>query len=296
MHAIQEFKFTSKEFEVISCIINNRDRKKIATILDIAPRTVETHIRNIFFKTKLNSQEALRDLIDKSGKIAELYNVYSELMLEYRFRTIIRKARELIRGDNHIKINIAPEQSTVLKQIATYLKIIQFTLTNTKLNNHHYEIKLLKQDCISNIVNSAPKNIIYLQDKESNLNDHIFKQAPILDCTTRDKLYISFFQILQLLAPDVNFEQLISEFKELKNNHLSKQQISKEFKEKTLINKNSALYKVGSALFVFSILIYILSFQSGSNIKANRLENQISNFIKPVSYFVGRRQEYRTIS
>lgn len=64
--SVNGVKITPREIEVISCIINVRGAKKIATILSISLRTVERHIHNIMLKSRCNSQEGIKDFVEKS--------------------------------------------------------------------------------------------------------------------------------------------------------------------------------------------------------------------------------------
>lgn len=43
-------------------------RREIGAALFVSPETVKTHIRHIYGKTGVNSQEALRDLVARTGR------------------------------------------------------------------------------------------------------------------------------------------------------------------------------------------------------------------------------------
>ena len=73
--------FTPREMEIISCILNVRGVKKIASILSISPRTVEGHIQNILLKISSNSQEHIKDLVERSEQISQLKNYYLDLLI-----------------------------------------------------------------------------------------------------------------------------------------------------------------------------------------------------------------------
>ncbi|MGB0935248.1 MAG: response regulator transcription factor, partial [Alphaproteobacteria bacterium] len=55
---------TSREADVLSCLTKDRSTKIIAYMLNISPRTVETHIQNLFLKTGAGSRDALRNLAE----------------------------------------------------------------------------------------------------------------------------------------------------------------------------------------------------------------------------------------
>jgi DNA-binding NarL/FixJ family response regulator len=63
---IKEILFTTREVEIISCLINGRGVKKIASLLLMSPKTVEVHIRNVMLKIDCNSREKIIDFIESS--------------------------------------------------------------------------------------------------------------------------------------------------------------------------------------------------------------------------------------
>lgn len=77
---INGIKFTFREIEVISCLIHGRNVKKTSILLNISPKTTETHIRNITAKIECNSREGIIDFIEKSGKIEIIRHLYNHLI------------------------------------------------------------------------------------------------------------------------------------------------------------------------------------------------------------------------
>ena len=45
LKVIKNIRFTKREIDIISCLVGGRSYKKTASILSIAPRTVEHHVR-----------------------------------------------------------------------------------------------------------------------------------------------------------------------------------------------------------------------------------------------------------
>ncbi len=70
---------TRREIDIVACIINGRSAKKIARLLSISSKTVETHIRNIMLKTDCRSQNFIIDLIEKSEHYGLLKSHYRTL-------------------------------------------------------------------------------------------------------------------------------------------------------------------------------------------------------------------------
>ena len=57
LSSINNIKFTQREIDIISFIVNGRSTKKIASYLSISPKTVENYVRNIMLKLECNSRE-----------------------------------------------------------------------------------------------------------------------------------------------------------------------------------------------------------------------------------------------
>lgn len=98
--SINEFKlnnvsFTTRELDVISCIINGRTSKKaIAAMLLISPGTVATHIRNIMLKLHCNSLESIREIIEHSDQLSFLQDYYKHLLWEESYNALLLKLKQ----------------------------------------------------------------------------------------------------------------------------------------------------------------------------------------------------------
>jgi DNA-binding CsgD family transcriptional regulator len=57
LNTISNIYFTYREIDVIACVLHNRGEKKIASLLNVSPRTVGTHIRNILQKLAKGTRE-----------------------------------------------------------------------------------------------------------------------------------------------------------------------------------------------------------------------------------------------
>src|SRR5689334_20925938 len=77
---INQVTFTFREIEIISYLLHVRRIKKIALRLNIAPRTVETHIRNICLKINCNSQDDIINFIENSGKLENIREFYDNII------------------------------------------------------------------------------------------------------------------------------------------------------------------------------------------------------------------------
>lgn len=72
--------FTSRETDIISCLLNGRSVKRTAALLGISPKTVESHIRNVGLKFGLNTQESIIAFFENSDIYTPLKNHYLRLL------------------------------------------------------------------------------------------------------------------------------------------------------------------------------------------------------------------------
>lgn len=79
---IRDINFTRREIDVIACIFSGRSAKKVASILALAPKTVETHTRNVMRKLECYSRENIIDFIEQSGKSLVVRAFYSGLLAQ----------------------------------------------------------------------------------------------------------------------------------------------------------------------------------------------------------------------
>lgn len=96
LNFISGIRFTFREVEVLACLLHNRKEKKIANILSISPRTVESHVANIKLKISINSRDQILDFLEKSDKIIYLKKIYSALLIEYLFLQSLANIKSLV--------------------------------------------------------------------------------------------------------------------------------------------------------------------------------------------------------
>ena len=132
-------KFTQREIDTISCLINGRASKKTSNFLNISPRTVETHIRNIMNKIECHSRDGIIDFIENSGKHSHFKQYYEILLVHLSFENNLKKLSNLS-GPKHVlvlfKEDLGASESFCLKQIKSHLTEcgIQTTLKSLKVN------------------------------------------------------------------------------------------------------------------------------------------------------------------
>ena len=66
---LDDIKLTSREIDVLSCILFGRSAKVIASYLSISPRTVEGYWDNLLKKLQCNSRQQMINKLEKSENI-----------------------------------------------------------------------------------------------------------------------------------------------------------------------------------------------------------------------------------
>lgn len=121
VRSVSNVNFTEREIDVISCILNARGVKKIAIILSISPRTVEGYVQNILFKISANSQEQIRDFVEKSNELRQINERYSDLIAAKFLKEQMHKISSLIKDTK--KLYVLKKRNGILDFIIKYIKL-----------------------------------------------------------------------------------------------------------------------------------------------------------------------------
>ena len=99
----EEYFITSRETDVLSCLLHERTNKKIAIALDVNLRTVEKHIENVMKKCDVHSRERLLNLISHPEYASFLTTHYTHLLRTCAFNEILKKLKKskLFEGVNY---------------------------------------------------------------------------------------------------------------------------------------------------------------------------------------------------
>ncbi|WP_342271898.1 NB-ARC domain-containing protein [Candidatus Tisiphia endosymbiont of Parasteatoda lunata] len=102
---INNISFTSREIDVIACIMHGKNTKGIANFLSnedkqIEIRTIESHISNIKRKIRTNTREGIINFIETSDKYKLIQNYYLSLLIQQEFKKILKEILILTKSDN----------------------------------------------------------------------------------------------------------------------------------------------------------------------------------------------------
>lgn len=219
--------FTLREIDIISCILNVRSAKKIAEILLIAPRTVETHTQNILLKIKGHSQEAIIDFIERAPEFKFIKNHYLDLLAQTIFEKQLKYISHLA---NKYKISCCikyNEQNHTLRSLIRHLTIAGIkVLTNYKTDaselSYNHKLYVLSQKNVEQALIDE-QNIIFLI-MDDTVNKFITARSSfknVIDFSIEEKYFYNVFQILNQLLAEIDCDRLFIEFEQLRLNIIS---------------------------------------------------------------------------
>jgi len=143
LQTINNTKFTLREIDIIACLLSGRATKTIATFLSIAPRTVETHTRNIMRKLDCNSQEGVRDFIEKSEYYNSFKDHYVYLLERAKFVQNIPQIKSALGNINYRFLfiyDISHANDALILNLGKYLNQIGIELISA-FNTAHKSIQ-----------------------------------------------------------------------------------------------------------------------------------------------------------
>jgi DNA-binding CsgD family transcriptional regulator len=212
LNLIEGIKFTYREIDIIACILHNRGEKKIASLLLISPRTVNTHIHNIMLKLGHNSREHVIDFVEKSGKMEVVRQYYLQLLIHSSFKNQLIKIGKIIK---EIGITcsityqqISVEEKEILDQLKECLNLANMILTVSKNKEESKSgLCVLTYRSIQNQTEGNP--IILILKKNNNF---IHDESTYLDFSDPEQYYFVIFKLLKKIINKNSVEELIQEF------------------------------------------------------------------------------------
>jgi tetratricopeptide (TPR) repeat protein/DNA-binding CsgD family transcriptional regulator len=267
---INGIKFTHREIDVITFIFHTRGSSKIASLLSISTRTVETHTANVMRKMDTNSREGIIDFLEKHNHINLIKKHYRILLLQFNFYRVLREVNLLIK-DKGIHCYLVCDsqqhtQSLFIKSLKTHLNLCGINVSLIEQGDVHHQNSFL------NIGNSSSNDrLIYVfspgfvtslpnEDAEqicavnkmlpshfvnSGNVTYVFYNANVpptfspslktksIFFESRNTYYLYFFNLLKKLISQVDLSLIVSKFD-------CRQELHSEITEKeTIIKDNS---------------------------------------------------------
>lgn len=292
--------FTSREFDILACLVSGRRIKTIASFLTIAPKTVETHIRNLMLKIDCNSQESIITFIEKSGQLEVIKQHYLSILTRDAFAQSLKKIGQLIHEDPCASITINAEEGQQARNLqhkleeyfkkigivtTTQIRQILKTSEETK-ENENKVLYIVPEQSFKNLQatkyeenqrgnNNFLANNIFLIVCNANEAEllNTFNEMNCVDFREPNNSYFAFFELLTKLFPSLKLESISNAFKQQCNMTLnSDERVSSEqktqFKQISAQDKNplerfdkkKRAYLITSGLCLSALIILIAVF------------------------------------
>lgn len=247
---IRGVSFTCREIDVMACVLSGRGTKTMASFLSIALRTAETHLRNIMRKMECNSQEGIRDFVEKSDKFIAIKQHYISLLTEINFREHLQKISQQGNMEHLVYFQIPSqgqeEQSSFIERLRDHLTLAGIKIRPVGKNKKSASASQNKgpQKDDPTLCLLSEKTIAQLQDFQSEGRleiDHLIQKAAArpssvivllwnldsvsvipqaikdiryINFETEKSYYFSMFELLERILPSIKLGDIISAFKE----------------------------------------------------------------------------------
>lgn len=215
LQEISGIKLTLREVDVIACILHNRGEKKIAALLEVSYRTVESHTRNIMNKLGYGSRDLIIDIIEKSGKLKYFRQYYFYLTVNAAFEKYLKKISGTInRIPVHCSIYAIDANETEyasIKSIGDHLHLANINLSIPQKNDdtsHYCKLYLLNKRN-SDLIH-AKANIALLCDP--SLDKSTISGYEYVDFTPQEDYYLAIFELTEKIIPGQGVTKIKDEF------------------------------------------------------------------------------------
>lgn len=251
-------KLTMREIDIISCILHNRTNKKIASILSISNRTVETHIYNVLSKLNKCSKDDIIDFIEKFGKPKYIREYYISLLIRNLFEKYLVKICSINKSKLIYSVNDSSieqddkKSSTVLFQLEEDLKLANIFRDD--------KVKLLTFHIATNIKDIEEHNDITLLF--GSKNSEVLDSKKIIDFTNNQDYYLAAFELLKKITNIPVVDTLAKEFQEEYNlsiHHCGNNEILSDTKNDD-IPGNTKIPVVSILRNHYYLIIFIVNF------------------------------------
>ncbi len=248
---IKGIKFTHREIDIIASIIHMRGSSRIASLLSISTRTVETHTANIMRKMDVNSREGIIDFVEKTGHSLRAHKHYQNLLIQADFKKRLREVLKLTQNKPLHCFIIYEKEPTGSENFLSFLKehlVLCGIKTAFQVVNHEesmaHSLSVGEFPPLSHIIYKVPQR--FLEELQANQEKWVSEFSRLLHkispsfssltflVSNKDDLTLSqnlktlgavgtgrqqdyfsiFFKVLKKILPDINVDGIVSEFLE----------------------------------------------------------------------------------
>lgn len=268
LYTVSNINLTIREVDIIACLIKNKGDKKIANLLSISYRTVNTHVSNILKKFRCNSRGDIIDLIERSGKLQYIHQYYVNLLIFSLFKIHLKK----IGAINHVSVvcsiqdsNSTKNSKILLQQIRQSLKIANIVIVESQeISKSILPIISVRQATYTSDLLSTSSNPDNLSSSVSVLLDKTFdisvlKDMEYIDFTELAHYYFSVLKLIKKIMNTSKVNGIIQDFQEAYHNlHTSCDQsitlVANPFKKDTADFRTRSV----NTMRLFSVIISLI--------------------------------------
>jgi tetratricopeptide (TPR) repeat protein/DNA-binding CsgD family transcriptional regulator len=225
LSTINSVRFTSREIDVVACLLSARGTSKIASLLAVNPRTVETHVRNIMSKLECNSREGIIDFIETSDKLPFIRKYYSLLQNEILFEKALKNIGKL----NKDKVRLClltqgNDKDSFILHLKSHLELAGFKVS-IAAREKKGEYTLFVLPCVLTDADSSsllkkiaksPNKVLLLQREKKSHQEmpQELVSYDTVDFSKQENYFFGCFLTLNKLLPNLDLDKLTAEFKD----------------------------------------------------------------------------------
>ncbi len=257
LHTISNIRFTCREIDILACLLHNRKEKKIAEILSISPRTVETHIANIKMKLSSCSKEQIIDFLEISNKITDLKNTYSKLLIQKLFLQTLKEIRHLIKFQKY-NCCIIDQSQDKNHQLVIERNLKDAGIVISEANNSTVDIYIQNEELI--FYPAPSKKTIYISFKiENPAKKHPTQEY--INFVNEADYELNTLNLLSKITDESKILQIIDNFtresQNINDGFFNSNVSDKNPIDKTLHKKQKVIF-IGIATVILCIIIMAL--------------------------------------
>jgi|GEM_PF-661034 len=245
LESVNGIKLTRREVDIIAYLLSGKSAKTIAACLSIAPKTIETHMRNIMTKVECNSRDGVISFIEKSKKLSLLKEHYFSLLINASFEEYLLAIANRDDFEQRSCVIVCWKNQDYPFSFISYLER-HLKLAGIKTLIETRESLVFSKSAVSNVeskkaecvIYAVPREIALQIEKEKDESDFIrkvretnslvalfpgeaaqeglFQKFSSLDSVynlEKESYYNFSFTVLKRLFPNVALDQIIGEFK-----------------------------------------------------------------------------------
>lgn len=292
---INNIRFTSREIDVIACIMHGKNIKGVANFLSnddkqVETRTIETHISNIKRKIGTNAREGIINFIEKSDKYKLIQNYYLSLLIQQEFKKALKEILILIKSYN-ISFFIVLEMlenndlNLIINKIRSDLQLIGITVfielredfDNIPIVLKHKEIDceskkqctiyvlsvnktdISKQQSIIMSNDQDISKVFFLTAQEEQCLEFLLKRSNFeyINLSLSKQYHFVFLEIIAKIISNINVDNIIIKFRTRYNSIMSNPS-SSVTPQSCLTDKNIQVKAKNIYLPIVSVLVLII--------------------------------------